>query len=797
MASKLLRRSLKIGLAAVIVLPLGLILVAWLLARASLPEIEGEVTVAGLDAPAEILRDEDGIVTIRAGSRRDAAFALGFAHAQDRLWQMDFTRRTGAGRLSEVVGAATLRFDRMLRTLGLYRVAEKNLEVVSDRTRALLEAYSAGVNAFIEGHEGPWPPEFLLLRYTPEPWTAVDSLVWGRLMALQLSGNFRDELLRAGLKEAVTPEELELLFPPYPSDGPVSFAKTGGLFPTEDTQGRRLTEILPWSLMPKKASNSWALSGDRTATGAPILANDPHLGLGAPGTWYLARIETPEGVAAGVTAPGVPFMVIGHNGHIAWGFTTTHSDTQDLFIEQLSEGQPEHYDTPDGPRPFETREETIEVRGEEPEKLVVRTTRHGPVISDVVPEAEDFLSEGEVMALAWPALAEDDRTGDALAGLSEARDWDGFLAAMRNFHSPQQNVIYADTSGSIGMVVPARVPMRRGGDGSLPVPGWTGTHDWTGWVPFEELPLTLNPGSGRIVAANNRSAGPDYPHILTAHWAFPHRAERIIERLSSLKQATLDDNHSIQVDIVSMAAERLLPRLLAALPDGKDDDDLVGRARTLLSDWDRRMDRERPEPLIFASWIETLNRGLLAPRLGERAEDFARPNPARLAGILERGEWCDDPASDAEESCEERIGTALSEALAELAEHFGGDLDDWRWGEAHVARLAHPIFGRIPVLRDLLGKPVETHGGAITVNRGGASFQGELERRFEHVHGPGLRVVYDLSDLDNSRFIIATGQSGHIFSPNYLDLAPLWADGQSLTLGPAGNASRKLTLSPG
>lgn len=789
-----IRRGLLIGLAILIALPLAAVPLAWLLARASLPETAGRVTVAGLEQPADILRDPDGVVTIRAQSRADAVFALGYAHAQDRLWQMDLTRRSGAGRLSEVVGSGTLEIDRLLRGLGLYRVAEANLAALSPETRALIEAYSAGVNAFLEEPDGPWPPEFLILRYEPEPWAPADSLVWGRLMALQLSGNWREELLRADLAQRFSEDEIALLFPPYPGDGPVSISGLPGLFGTEpEGGGSRLAEILPWELMPKKASNSWALAGSRTESGAPILANDPHLGLAAPGTWYLVRIETPEGVVAGATAPGVPFVVLGHNGHIAWGFTTTESDTQDLFIERLTEGRPDHYDTPDGPRPFAQREETIAVRGAEPETLSLRATRHGPVISDFLPEAAAPLAENQVMALAWPALADDDRTGDALAGLWRATDWPSFLAAMRHFHSPQQNVIYADTAGSIGLVVPARVPLRRNGNGILPVPGWSGEHDWIGMIPFEELPQTLDPAGGQIVAANNRIPPPGYPHLLTARWREPFRAQRVLERLAPLGPATLEDNRAIQLDIVSMAAERLLPRLLAV----EMAEPRLRAARDRLSAWDRRMDRERPEPLIFAAWLDALNRALLAERLGERFDDFARPNPLRIEQVLADGAWCDSAGSEAVESCDQRIEAALDEALAAIEAAYGAEPADWRWGEAHVAPLAHPVFGRIPVLRDLLGRPLATDGGAVTVNRGAAAFDGPFERRFRHVHGPGLRALYDLSDLDRSQFMIATGQSGHPLAGSYLGFAERWADGAYVTLtAPNPETAEVLTLTP-
>ena len=793
MTARKLRRSLLWLLAALLLLPLVAAAGAWFWARASLPQTEGELRLAGLAAPAEILRDADGLVTIRAADRADAAFALGYAHAQDRLWQMDFMRRTGAGRLSEVAGEATLQLDRFMRGLGLYRTAEANLAALSPETRALLEAYSAGVNAFIAEPGGPWPPEFLVLRYEPEPWRPADSLVWGRLMALQLSSNWRDELLRLRLAKRLTEAQIDFLWPDYPSDAPVAIERVNALLEAPAPNARRLAELLPWSLAPKKASNSWALSGARTESGAPILANDPHLGFSAPGHWYLARIETPEGVLAGATAPGGPFVVLGHNSQIAWGFTTTEGDTQDLFIERLSTGQEGHYDTPEGPRAFETRQETIVVRDAEPERLTVRETRNGLVISDLQPGLLELLEPGQVLSLAWPALAPDDRTGDALASLNRARNWDQFLEAMRHFHSPQQNVIYADRAGTIGLAVPARVPKRRAGDGRRPVPGWTGEYDWLGNLAFEDLPQGRDPADGSIVTANNRMADNGKDRLVNPDWRNPYRAERIEALLAGLDRSSLADNQAIQLDIRSMAAERLLPLFLELSEQAGGHQEI----RATLAAWDLEMDRRRPEPLIFAAWLDAVNRALLADELGPEMGAFAWPNPILIESILTRTtEWCDDVTTAAEETCAERVAGALERALQALRASYGEDRAAWRWGDAHRVRLAHPLFGRIPLLRDLVDRVLATDGGAISVNRGASPFGGPFERRFEHIHGPGLRALYDLGDLDRSRFMIATGQSGHPLSPHYLDFAERWRDGAYVTLETPSEEARRLTLRP-
>ena len=767
-------RSL-VGLVVFLCLVVGIGLL-WL--RGSLPDLDGEVTVAGLTAPVEILRDDDGIVTIRAQTGADAAFALGFAHAQDRLWQMDFMRRTGAGRVSEVVGPPTFRLDRFMRTLGLYRLAEASYPQLTAETRAVLDAYSAGVNAFMETHDGPWPPEFYLLRYRPEPWRPADSLVWGRLMALQLSGNWSDEIRRFKLAKRLSPEQVEFLWPDYPADAPISLAARAAL--VTDRVLAAPGEILPWSWAPKSASNTWAVAGARTMTGKPFLANDPHLALNAPGIWYLARIETPGMTWAGATAPGVPFMVAGHNGHIAWGHTTTEGDTQDLFIEKLTAPGSDHYVAPDGPLPFETRSETIEVRGEDPVDLEIRATRHGPVISDVFEEAEPLLEADHVIALAWPALRPEDRTADALFQVNHATTWDEFLAAMTNWHSPQQTISYADTAGNIGLIAPALVPIRKAGDGRVPVPGWTGEHDWEGFLPFGDLPRRFNPPNGQLVAANNRLVPDDFPHLITADWRNPFRARRI-EALLDGKAASLDGHKAIQNDIQSGTAQALLPVLLEITQPAPE----AQAAYDMLVAWDGTMDRADAEPLLFYAWTHTLNRLLLQDELERDFADFQRVDATLLRRMLSDGEvWCDDTRTPAQETCAAQSAAALAAAVGDLKSRFGRDIDAWQWGEAHQVRFPHRVLSHIPLFREIFGFDVASHGGSTTVNRGGVLVTGG-ERLFENIHGPGYRAIYDLADPANSRFMIATGASGNPLSPFYGNLAARWADGLYLVMDAA------------
>jgi penicillin amidase len=763
----------------------------WL--RTSLPDYDATYWIAGLGAPAEILRDRDGLVTIRANDERDAAFALGFAHAQDRLWQMDFMRRAGAGRLSEVVGKVTLGVDRFMRTLGLYRLAQKNLEALSPDARAVLEAYAAGVNAYLAQRSGALPPEFVLLRYEPEPWTPADSMVWGRIMAVLLSGNWRVEALRAQLARRLTAEQMAVLWPDYPATGPVVLRQAAAAY--EATPLRTLAELLPDALRSRSASNSWVVDGRHTSTGAPILANDPHLALRSPGYWYLARVETPEGTLAGATTPGVPFFIIGHNEDIAWGITSTYSDTQDLFLERELIDPAGTYQAPEGPRPFETRQEVISVRGADDVPVTVRATRHGPVISDAVAESRAAAGKGEVLALAWTALREDDRTAEAVYNLNRARSWDDVVEAMRDFDSPQETFLIADRNGDIGLLAPGRVPIRKAGDGSVPVPGWTGEYDWTGAIPYDELPRGLNPPKGRLIAANNRLIGAEYPYLLSFEWPEPYRAERIADMLDDAGDADVAEHAAMQLDALSPAAESLVPLLVSLSSGGGRIQPLLD----LLGQWDFVMDRDAAAPLVYYAWLDAINRRLLADELGDAFASFEVPKPTVIADILANHQgWCDDVTTETTvESCTDVVDLALEDALDELIDAFGDDRAGWRWGAVHVARLDHMVLSHSAILRALFDHPIETDGGDHTVNRAGVAHVGPLETRYRDVHGPGLRAVFDLADLDDSRFAMTGGQSGNPLSQYYANLTERWRDGVFVTLAsPQGETRNVVHLQP-
>lgn len=798
-----------------------LALVGLLWARRSLPRTAGRLEVAGLAAPIDIRRDPHGVPHITAGSRRDAAFGFGFVHAQDRLWQLELQRRIYRGRLAEAFGPEALPQDRFLRTLSVHAWAERTLANLDADTRALLDAYASGVNAAVAARRGPLPPEFALLGIDFAPYEAVDVVGWSKMMAWDLATNYDEELLRARLLTRLGAERTSELFPPYPGDAPVALPDAAALW-----RELPLAALAAASPAPKPqgyGSNAWALAGRHTASGRPLLANDPHLGLRAPGLWYLARLSTPENRLAGATLPGVPGVLLGRNEQIAWGFTSTGADVQDLFVERLDPADPGRYLTPEGSEPFETREELIAVKGAEPQRITVRATRHGPVISDVAGVAAEVAAGGRtveaagaaderVLALAWTALSADDPTVTAGLELQWARDWDEFSAALEGWAAPMLSMVYADRAGNVGLLLPGRIPRRAASDGLLPVPGWTGAHDWQGFVPFAELPRRLNPEAGGVVAANHKMVPDDYPHLITLEWTAPLRAERIAELLASRELHTADSFAAMQRDEWSPLAATFAPLLRATEPPTE----LARRALAELEGWTGAMDAGGAAPLLFSAWYRALLQEVLEDDLGELYPAYrgARPLFARWVLLGDGSHWCDDVRTGARESCAELASRALGRAVAELAEAHGGDPARWRWGDAHPAVMTHTPMSQTP-LRPLFEIRTPNGGDAFTLDAAPFRFGDP----FAQHHGPGYRAVYDLAEAmppdatastgpgtpasagalgapAGSRFVTASGQSGHPLSRRYRDLTRLWRDGDYLPLVVDGEAGRALRLEP-
>ena len=806
----------------------------WL--RGSLPHIDGERTLPGLAAPVEVIRDANGIPHITAGNEEDALFALGFVHAQDRMWQMEMNRRIGAGRLAEVLGSAALDTDRLLRVLGLHHRATASLDHFRPATRRRIAAYVRGVNAWMETHTGPLPPEFLVLGFEPEPWSAADSALVPKIMSLDLAREWTRDRMRLQLSKILPLSRIVDFYTPYRADKPrgVVPAQAGAPSVTATASAGSAAEraFRPMTTEPPRkdpttikaalpagnlsrvlaalprpgghlGSNCWAVDGTRTASGKPLLANDPHLGLTAPSIWYLAHLSWPGVDVVGATLPGMPGVVLGHNGRVAWGFTNTGPDVQDLFVESVDPLDQSRYLAPDGWREFHVRRERIRIRDGEDVVLEVRESRHGPVLGDMEREPGESDRSDQVLSLAWTALREDDLTLQAGLGLAHARDWESFVANVRDFHSPQQNITYADVDGNIGFLAPGLIPIRRGhrGErpGTMPRPGWEAGNDWQGFVPFEELPRVYNPPGGTIVTANHQVVPDDYPHHLTFEWAGGYRAQRIMERLAERGRHDVEGFRALQQDRVSLFARALLPRLRGlAVPSGAGE--TAARAHALLDGWDGSMDPDRPEPLVFHAWIWEFARLVSADELGDYQRDaWGRKGPFIQRVLEERGVWCDDVDTAAVETCDEMLARALVVAMDRVAGDHGDDPDTWRWGDEHLAIAEHRPFADTP-LAPLFNLSGPAPGSIHAVNAFSFSPLDD-ERPFATTHGPSFRAVYDLADLERSLFVQSTGQSGNVLSPWYRSFEKGWRDGEYVTI-PTGraaygsNAAGRLRLVP-
>ncbi|MEX0879112.1 MAG: penicillin acylase family protein [Thermoanaerobaculia bacterium] len=763
---------------------LGAAGVAWVIWR-TFPGSSGTVRVAGHAASTRIETDSRGIPTIRARSIPDAFFGLGYVHAKDRLWQMEFQRRVGAGRLSEILGAGALPADRFLRTVGFHRAAESAWRSLPAPQKRLLEAYAAGVNGFLAA-DGARPIEFLILRVAPEPWQPVDSLAWTKMMAWDLAGNAREEIRRARFAGAVGPEKAAELLPLAASEptiladgewqaAPVSPAISDSRFPIPgpwSSLDRVFASLDPLGLAAGEdlGSNSWVLAGSRTASGRPILANDPHLGLRAPSVWYLACLDAPGLRAVGATLPGVPGVIIGRNDRIAWGLTSLEPDVQDLFVETVDPQDPSRYRHRGEWRSFETRVEKIRIRGGKEEDLVVRGSVHGPIVTGVLSGAETL---GSAVALRWTGLDGGDNTAGAFFVINTARNWNEFLSGVRQLQSPPQNFVYADVEGQIGYAASGAMPIRPRANGLLPVSG-SGEDDWMGTIPFETLPRVLNPARRFVATANNRVVSAAYPHSFGLTWAEPYRARRISEMIESRPRVTPADVVAMQLDRRSLQAEELLPLLLrdTAPADAASRDALEWLAR-----WDREMAPDSVAAAIYAAWFVELAK---MPEDELEGVPRGRTRGRFLINALREGAaWCDDVRTPRVEPCADFQAAALQRAVAFLAERLGSDPAGWKWARLHRATFAHGVFGDVRVLKRLFSLEAGHGGDASTVDVGAYSQDGD----FTMTDGASYRQVIDLANPLESRFVHTTGQSGNPFSRRYRDFLPLWRAGELFAIG--------------
>jgi penicillin G amidase len=768
----------------------------WL--RGGLPQTSGTIKVQGLAAPIEIARDSDAVPHIRASNEADAMFGLGYAHAQDRLWQMEFQRRIGNARLSEVLGDATLKTDTFLRTLGTARAASSAWAHADPAARKLIEAYVAGVNAFISTHHGrALPVEFTILGFEPEPWRPEDVLVWGKMMAWNLGDNWEKELLKTKLIAKLGAENAAQLLPLYAEGGPVILPDGGTTSRTKNKEqrtidntqrvherttdnGQRTTdngqfdELLAINRAIQDdlglggtaiGSNNWVIGGARTTTGKPLLANDPHLGTQIPSIWYLAHITGGAFDSIGATLPGVPGVVIGHNQRIAWGVTNTGPDVQDLFVEHINDrNEVEHNGTWE---PLRIIPDVIKVKGKPDVPIAIRITRHGPLISDVIE------STGDALAFRWTALDDEDHTIEAFVGINTAANWDDFTRALASFKVPMQNFVFADVDGNIGYYAPGALPIRAGGDGTVPAQGWTGANDWTGYVPFEQLPHAYNPPQGYIATANNQVVPASYPYRISNNWAAPYRAERIVELIEGKPKLSPDDIAAMQADVRSSLARELLPALLQA----RATDNRARTAIEFLKGWDGTISGASPQAAVYEAWYQQVSPHIFADELGDELWDEYGGENDYIAlvvpGLLKdhTNPWCDDIRTPQPEDCPTTLGAALSDGLAAMARAQGAeDIQTWRWDRVHRAVFPHNPFDNVGALKPLFSRSIPNGGDTFTVD------VAPIRRTdlYNQYHVPSYRQIVDLSDLGASRFIHTVGQSGQVLSGDYANLLDRW-----------------------
>jgi penicillin amidase len=797
----------------------------------SLPQLDGSVHLTGLSAPATISRDAADVTHIVGSTALDTWRALGFVHAQERGWQLEFNRRLMRGELSEILGAATLGTDKLMRTLGIIGMAQKQLQGLSSATQAALQAYSEGIqSAWQSGAVRP-SPEFKLLGTVAggpkgQAWSPEDSLGWALMMALDLGGNWGQEVARLSASQVLNNEQLWQLLPPYPGEKPATTVDLPalytdlGVFAPKDKTVTRDTPaphgLAQWSndwvrdvgILEGKGSNNWVVPGSRTVSGKPLLANDPHLALSSPAIWYFARLKSPAGElpgghrhpaldVIGATLPGLPFVVLGRTSGVAWGFTNTGPDVQDLYLEQLDANRPGQYRTPTGWAAFEERAETIRVKGQGDVVLTVRNTRHGPVISDVQPVFRQLIDgQRYAVSLRWSALSEDNKTVEAGMLTNWAQTVPELQKAFTDNHAPMQSVVMADTQGEVAFQAVGKLPLRSPQNdirGVAPAPGWLAQYDWTGWLPAAQNPAVNRQAieaKGWHATANQNILPAGYAHFVGGDWTTPERFERIEQLLAASPRHSRESLQAIQNDVTSLGAKALLPAVLSAQPDHP----LGDQALQILRTFDGQMHTDSAAALVFNVWADELTRGLLVPHLG--AERFQglygkRHFRAAVEGILKRSDafWCGGAG------CSAQVSAALDRALTRLTAQQGTDMRAWRWGAWHPAISSHKPLGKVPYVSAAFDVRTESAGDLFTVNVG-QYWANDPQEPFANRHAASLRAVYDLAEPEQSVFIYQTGQSGHAFDPRSRDMAHAWASGRYRPLQQTSKPVHRMVLTP-
>jgi len=774
-------------------------------AHSPLPPLDGTISVTGLSAPVSVTRDRQGVPTIEATTLRDLFFAQGYVTAADRLFQMDFLRRAAAGELSEVVGEVALNHDRQQRILGLRSAAQKGFGSLSSEDRQQFEAYARGVNAYIESHKGKLALEFRVLHYSPKPWAAQDSLLIAYQMVETLSTSPQAALTREKILAKLGPELTADLYvnnswrdhPPTEAppalDRVPSDEKPSPSAVTFISRPSRKISPQTWRDLPQLAplfrdelfpigSNNWVVSGTHTVSGKPLLSNDMHLGHQMPNLWYEVHLHSGDFDVAGVSLPGHPFVVVGHNRRIAWAFTNVGPTVEDLYIETFNDAH--QYLAPDGWKHPEIRHEIIQVESKPDISIDVQITRHGPIVTELYP------GESRKIALKWTLY---DGVRDPFFRLDSAQNWQEFRQALSEFDAPGQNAVFADIDGNIGYQTTGKVPIRSAGDGSLPVNGSDNAHEWTGYIPFEKLPNIYNPPSGIIATANGRIAPDKYPYSISVEWESPWRTDRIYHILQSGKKFSAADMLSLETDIYSELDRFVADRIVYAVDHAQRASPLARQAADILREWNGQMDENMVAPTVAARARDELRRVLLEAKLGPASDNPGQLSWKNYRWMMETV-WLENVLSHQPprwlpsnyQNYDELITAALEAALKNAPKR----LDSWKWGAKNTVRIEHPILSKVPFIGSWTGPGESPQSGSVyTVKAVGSA------------HGPSERFTADLSNLDASTLNLVTGQSGNFLSPYYMDQWAAWYKGTTFVLpfsktAVENSATHRLMLEP-
>ena len=725
----------------------GLVLFLFLHFHLSKPKIEGEAAVQGLHEQVRIVTDEWGVPHIFAEDEEDLFFACGFIHAKERMWQMDLSRRAGFGRLSEILGKSALSQDKILRNFGLKEATLNDYLLLSTEMKDLLRAYSSGINAWMKAQKYRWPPEYILLRCRPEPWTPLDSLAIKQVMALMLCVDHASEAVRGNLVQRVGIEKaMEILEEDIVSLPP---------------ELKNLSQIEINRFPEFQGSNNWVISGGKTESKSPLLANDPHLEINVPPIWFEIHMKSPTIDVTGVSLPGVPFVLIGHNDSIAWGITNSAADVQDLYIEKLNDSKDMYLDV-DGWKPLLRREELIKIKGKKkPERFEVLWTSRGPIVTPLIIKSEMSLS------MRW-VIYEGGQTAEAFYGINTAQSWKDFLDAVKLMDAPSQNFVYGDREGNIGYYLSGKIPLREKESALFPYPAWKEEGRWQGFLAEEDKPIVFNPQEQTIVTANQNITPKDYPFYISVDWAAPFRADRVKELLEQRELHNVESFMKIQNDIFNKKAELFL----SFLRDFESVDESSRKGFTLLDNWDLQMGGG-PEPALFNVFVEILSREVFSDELGEDYESFNQGNRGKQAGLLRlmsspESSWWDDKNTPEPETWDNIINRSMKIAY-DMMTGMKETQENWDWEDMHSLKFQH-ILGQVPLFKFFNSGTFPVSGDRFTVK---ASFS----NNYKTTHGASYRQIVDLSDWTNSVCVLSSGQSGHFLSRHYDDQISLWLEG--------------------